>query len=139
MNVLVIDSEGIGALSADATHDTRIFTLALLLSSLFVFNSSVNPPAFSTILHYKSPHPLASALRKHARARARAHSHTHTQGAIDESALSNLSLVVNLTKHIQVPPQTPNPKPQTLSLSPLQTKSGARGEDDGSDFSTCAW
>jgi len=78
VNVLVIDSEGIGALSADATHDTRIFTLALLLSSLFVFNSS---------------------------------------GAIDESALSNLSLVVNLTKHIQ-------------------TKSGARGEDDGSDFST---
>ena len=78
MNVLVIDSEGIGALSADATHDTRIFTLALLLSSLFVFNSS---------------------------------------GAIDESALSNLSLVVNLTKHIQ-------------------TKAGARGEDDGSDFSS---
>lgn len=77
VNVLVIDSEGIGALSADATHDTRIFTLALLLSSLFVFNSS---------------------------------------GAIDESALSNLSLVVNLTKHIQ-------------------TKAGARGEDDGSDFS----
>jgi hypothetical protein len=78
VNVLVIDSEGIGALSADATHDTRIFTLALLLSSLFVFNSS---------------------------------------GAIDESALSNLSLVVNLTKHIQ-------------------TKAGAHGEDDGSDFST---
>ncbi len=121
MNVLVIDSEGIGALSADATHDTRIFTLALLLSSLFVFNSSVNPPAFSAILHCKSPHPLASALRKHARARARAHSLTHPQGAIDESALSNLSLVVNLTKHIQVPPQTPNPKPQTPNPKPIAT------------------
>jgi hypothetical protein len=36
VNILVIDTEGIGALSADHTHDTRIFTLALLLSSLFV-------------------------------------------------------------------------------------------------------
>ncbi len=39
VNILVIDTEGIGALSADHTHDTRIFTLALLLSSLFVYDA----------------------------------------------------------------------------------------------------
>lgn len=34
-----LDTEGIDALDADNTHDVRIFTLALLLSSLFVYNS----------------------------------------------------------------------------------------------------
>lgn len=37
--ILFIDTEGIDALDADNTHDVRIFTLALLLSSLFVYNS----------------------------------------------------------------------------------------------------
>lgn len=36
---LVVDSEGIGAFNEDQNHDTRIFLLALLLSSYFVFNS----------------------------------------------------------------------------------------------------
>lgn len=39
MKVLVIDSEGIGAFNEDQNHDTRIFLLALLLSSYFVYNS----------------------------------------------------------------------------------------------------
>ena len=46
----------------DNNHDMRIFSLALLLSSYFLYNST---------------------------------------GSIDENALNNLSLVVNLTKHIQ--------------------------------------
>jgi hypothetical protein len=33
INVLVIDSEGLGALDEDSNHDTRIFSLAILLSS----------------------------------------------------------------------------------------------------------
>ncbi len=41
----------------------------------------------------------------------------NSTGAIDEAALSNLGLIVNLTKHIQV-------------------HSGTKGEDDGSDFAT---
>ena len=59
--MLVVDSEGIGGLDEDNNHDMRIFSLALLLSSYFIYNST---------------------------------------GSIDENALNNLSLVVNLTKHI---------------------------------------
>ena len=61
VNVLVVDSEGIGGLDEDNNHDMRIFSLALLLSSYFLYNS---------------------------------------MGSIDENALSSLSLVVNITKHI---------------------------------------
>ena len=61
-----MDSEGIGALDEDADHDTRIFSLTILLSSFFLYNSI---------------------------------------GALDESALENLSLVVNLTKHIHIKSQ----------------------------------
>jgi hypothetical protein len=37
--VFIVDSEGIGAFNEDQNHDTRIFLLALLLSSYFVYNS----------------------------------------------------------------------------------------------------
>ncbi len=63
MNVLVVDSEGLGALDEDSNHDTRIFSLAILLSSYFLYNSV---------------------------------------GSIDENALQNMSLVINLTKHIHL-------------------------------------
>lgn len=63
LDVLVIDSEGLGALDEDSNHDVRIFSLAILLSSFFIYNSV---------------------------------------GSIDEQALQNLSLVINLTKHIHL-------------------------------------
>jgi len=63
VNIIVIDTEGIGALDEDQTHDTKIFTLAILASSCFIYNSV---------------------------------------GSIDENAIQNLSLVTNLTKHIQL-------------------------------------
>ncbi len=66
VNIIVIDTEGIGALDEDETHDTKIFTLAILASSLFIYNSV---------------------------------------GTIDETAIQNLSLVVNLTKHIHLKAQ----------------------------------
>ncbi len=37
--IVIIDTEGIDALDANETHDVRIFTLALLLSSTFLYNS----------------------------------------------------------------------------------------------------
>lgn len=37
--VLIMDTEGIDALDASDTHDVRIFTMALLLSSSFIYNS----------------------------------------------------------------------------------------------------
>ena len=39
LHVLVLDTEGIDALDANDTHDVRIFTLALLLSPSFMYNS----------------------------------------------------------------------------------------------------
>jgi hypothetical protein len=63
MYILIIDSEGIGALDEDSTHDSRIFALTILLSSCFIYNSI---------------------------------------GSIDENAIQNLSLIVNLTKNIHI-------------------------------------
>lgn len=37
--VIVLDTEGLGAFNATDTHDSRIFALALLLSTYFVYNS----------------------------------------------------------------------------------------------------
>ena len=67
INIIIIDTEGIGAVDEDSTHDTKIFTLAILASSCFIYNSS---------------------------------------GSIDEGAIQNLSLVVNLTKHIHLKTQS---------------------------------
>lgn len=39
LNVIVMDTEGIDALDASSTHDTKIFTLGILLSSIFLYNS----------------------------------------------------------------------------------------------------
>lgn len=48
---IVIDTEGTGATNSDDTRDTRIFALALLLSSYFVYNSqgSIDEPALSSL------------------------------------------------------------------------------------------
>jgi hypothetical protein len=63
MTVLFLDTEGLGSTVRSETYDCRIFALALLLSSYFMYNSF---------------------------------------GTIDGNAISKLSLVVNLTKHIHV-------------------------------------
>lgn len=62
-SVVIVDTEGLGALDQDNDYDSRIFSLSLLISSSFIYNSV---------------------------------------GTIDEDAISKLSLVVNLTKHIQL-------------------------------------
>lgn len=61
--IIIIDTEGLGAFDEDDNHDTKIFLLALLLSSLLIYNSV---------------------------------------GSIDENVLNNLSLVVNLSKSLQI-------------------------------------
>lgn len=61
--MIVVDTEGLGALDEDSNHDNKIFSLALLLASCFIYNST---------------------------------------GAIDESSIENLNLILNLTKHIQL-------------------------------------
>lgn len=51
VNVIVLDTEGSGAPSADASHDARISSLGLLLSSYFVYNSvgRIDDSALSTL------------------------------------------------------------------------------------------
>jgi hypothetical protein len=39
IQVLIMDTEGLGALDEDSNHDVRIFSLAILLSSYFIYNS----------------------------------------------------------------------------------------------------
>ena len=40
-HILVVDTEGIGAVdSGTSTHDSRVFSLAMLLSSMFIYNST---------------------------------------------------------------------------------------------------
>ena len=39
IDIILLDTEGFGAYDEDVNHDTKIFTLAILLSSYFVYNS----------------------------------------------------------------------------------------------------
>eukprot|EP00698_Gefionella_okellyi_P018020 TRINITY_DN5367_c0_g1_i1.p1 TRINITY_DN5367_c0_g1~~TRINITY_DN5367_c0_g1_i1.p1 ORF type:complete len:837 (-),score=236.76 TRINITY_DN5367_c0_g1_i1:20-2530(-) len=39
ISVILLDTEGLGSLQESETHDVRVFSLALLLSSLFIYNS----------------------------------------------------------------------------------------------------
>lgn len=39
MHIFFIDTEGLGAYDEDLNHDTKIFLVAILISSLFIFNS----------------------------------------------------------------------------------------------------
>ena len=40
LRVIFVDSEGLGAIKSDEQHDLHIFSLAVLTSSLFIFNST---------------------------------------------------------------------------------------------------
>ncbi|CDW82930.1 guanylate-binding n-terminal domain containing protein [Stylonychia lemnae] len=79
--MIVIDTEGLGAFDEDENHDAKIFLLALLLSSLIIYNSV---------------------------------------GTIDENALNNLSLVINLSKKIQLKnrQETPDDIDELASIFP---------------------
>lgn len=50
-DVLVIDTEGTGATNSDNNRDTRLFALALLISSYFMYNSqgAIDEPALSNL------------------------------------------------------------------------------------------
>lgn len=69
-----MDSEGIGGLEKDNNYDVKLMTLAMLLSSVLIYNS------------------VGKARKKKL--------YFIKIGAIDEPALENLSLIVNLAKNI---------------------------------------
>lgn len=70
LNVVLLDSEGMGRPGAEAEHDARVFSLATLLSSLLVYNWCVGrqllptalacPVGRSCVLHPVLTSPLAS-------------------------------------------------------------------------------
>ena len=39
IKILVLDTEGLGATDEEQNHDVRIFSLAILLASSFIYNS----------------------------------------------------------------------------------------------------
>ena len=39
INVLVLDSEGLGSTQEDINHDLRLFSITLLMSSSFLYNT----------------------------------------------------------------------------------------------------
>jgi hypothetical protein len=59
-DILVVDTEGLGSLSASTNHDTRVFSLALLLSSQFLYNScgAINETSLNNL-------SLVSSIAKH--------------------------------------------------------------------------
>ena len=61
--VYLIDTEGLGAYDEEINHDSKIFLISILISSLFIYNSF---------------------------------------GTIDETALSNLSFILNLSKSLKL-------------------------------------
>jgi hypothetical protein len=66
--VLIVDTEGLGAISATDTHDSRVFALALLLSSFFIYNSvgTIDESAINAL-------SLVANMSKHIRAQAQQH------------------------------------------------------------------
>jgi hypothetical protein len=76
VSLIVVDTEGLGAYDEDENHDAKIFLLALLLSSLLIYNSV---------------------------------------GTIDENALNSLSLVINLSKQIQLRADGKQEDPEALA------------------------
>jgi hypothetical protein len=74
-NVYFIDTEGLGAYDEEVNHDSKIFLIAVLISSLFLLNS------FSSI---------------------------------DENAINNLSLILNLTKSIKLNKDDDKTNPEDL-------------------------
>lgn len=75
-NIYFIDTEGLGAYDEEVNHDSKIFLIAILISSLFLLNS------FSSI---------------------------------DENAINNLSLILNLTKTIKFTKDDEKTNPEEIS------------------------
>lgn len=75
-NVYFIDTEGLGAYDEEINHDSKVFLIAILLSSLFLLN---------------------------------------TFSSIDENAVNNLSLILNLTQTIKLNKDENKPNPEELS------------------------
>lgn len=83
VNVLVVDSEGIGGLDEDNNHDMRIFSLALLLSSYFLYNSvgSIDENALQSL-------SLVVNITKHIHLKS---TQKDTSGLSDEQSMLELS------------------------------------------------
>lgn len=104
---VLLDSEGIDACDQTAQYSTQIFSLAVLLSSLFVYNQAgLWLASNGDALHQNGACPRAHTLAPTppgTRPKRAPNPDPNAQmGGIDEAALDRLSLVVEMTKHIRV-------------------------------------
>ncbi|KAI9221288.1 guanylate-binding protein [Blastocladiella britannica] len=77
MSIVLLDTEGLGSFTKTETHDVKIFSLAVLLSSFMIYNSL---------------------------------------GTIDDTAVENMSLILNLTRSIKDKVHEGPPSGSMLSL-----------------------
>lgn len=91
-DVIVIDTEGLDALDRDESYDMRVFTLALLISGTFIYNSlgSIDEAAVST---------LASVAEVANRLKRRNGNDARAEAMLDLPAL--LWVVRDFTLHIE--------------------------------------
>jgi hypothetical protein len=75
-NLLLLDSEGIDAYDQTGTYSTQIFSLAVLLSSMFVYNQmgGIDEAALDKL-------SLVTEMTKHIRVRASSPSQTHSSAS----------------------------------------------------------
>ena len=80
LNILIVDSEGLGGLDEENNHDMRIFSLALLISSFFIYNSmgSIDETALQNL-------SFVSNLSKHIKVKTQ----TSGDGSVDGSGNDN--------------------------------------------------
>lgn len=93
--VLLLDTEGLQSLNQTEGHDAKIFCLAILLSSFFIYNSekvSALPRSLHAFQRRTSRCCTASAIKRHLLGCQ----------AINSAALDQLSLVAQLTKRIKL-------------------------------------
>eukprot|EP01017_Pseudomicrothorax_dubius_P020968 TRINITY_DN2272_c0_g1_i3.p1 TRINITY_DN2272_c0_g1~~TRINITY_DN2272_c0_g1_i3.p1 ORF type:complete len:666 (+),score=194.62 TRINITY_DN2272_c0_g1_i3:115-2112(+) len=77
--IFFIDTEGANSVERDRTHDAKVFSLALLISSYFIYNSV---------------------------------------GNIDEQAISNLSMVAEISRHIAIKAGVPSDEYSLSAYAP---------------------
>jgi hypothetical protein len=112
---IYLDSEGLGSIDQNQSFDVQIFSLAVLLGTLFVLNTQVMSSPFSVLTVTPLPHPNRVM--------------DVSQGTINESALEQLELVVQCTKQIRVKDSSSKSSSAAASASSKQPEAASSSAD----------
>uniref|UniRef100_A0A3Q7GL12 GB1/RHD3-type G domain-containing protein n=1 Tax=Solanum lycopersicum TaxID=4081 RepID=A0A3Q7GL12_SOLLC len=94
-NLLLLDTEGIDVYDQTGTYSTQIFSLAVLLSSTFVYNQVMSTQTWISFASFDMPF-LTLVSQESVNFLAA------TMEGIDEAVLDRLSLITEMTTHIRV-------------------------------------